>query len=98
VNSTKEEIIAFLQSQKSYFAAEFSVQKLGLFGSSARGEARQESDVDIVVELGKPDLFYLIGVKQAVEAAIGIKVDVVRLRNGMNQVLKRSIEKDVIYV
>jgi len=98
MNSTKEEIIAFLQSQKSYFAAEFSVQKLGLFGSYARGEARQESDVDIVVELEKPDLYYLIGIKQAVEAAIGIKVDVVRLRNGMNQVLKRRIEKDVIYV
>jgi len=98
VNSTKEEIIAFLQSQKSYFAAEFSVQKLGLFGSYARGEERQESDVDIVVELEKPDLYYLIGIKQAVEAAIGIKVDVVRLRNGMNQVLKRRIEKDVIYV
>ena len=98
MNSTKEEIIAFLKSQKSYFAAEFSVQKLGLFGSYARGEAHHESDVDIVVELGKPDLFYLIGIKQAVEAAIGIKVDVVRLRNGMNQVLRRRIEKDVIYV
>jgi hypothetical protein len=40
----------------------------------------------------------LIGIKQAVEDAMGVKVDVVRLRNDMNQVLKKRIERDVIYV
>jgi len=98
MNSSKEAIIAFLKKRKSSFAAEFSVEKLGLFGSYARGEEHKGSDIDIVVELGKPDLFYLIGIKQAVEDAMGVKVDVVRLRNDMNQVLKKRIEKDVIYV
>ena len=98
MNSSKEVIIAFLKNQKSSFATEFSVEKLGLFGSYARGEEHKGSDIDIVVELGKPDLFYLIGIKQAVEDAMGVKVDVVRLRNDMNQVLKKRIERDVIYV
>jgi len=98
MNSSKEAIIAFLKNQKSSFATEFSVEKLGLFGSYARGEEHKGSDIDIVVELGKPDLFYLIGIKQAVEDAMGVKVDVVRLRNDMNQVLKKRIERDVIYV
>jgi len=98
MSCSKQEIIDFLKSHKDLFASEFSVQKLGIFGSYARGEESQESDIDIVVELEKPDLFYIIGIKQAVEDAVGIKVDVVRLRNGMNQVLKRRIEKDVIYV
>jgi hypothetical protein len=98
MNSSKEAIIAFLKKRKSSFATEFSVEKLGLFGSYARGEEHKGSDIDIVVELGKPDLFYLIGIKQAVEDAMGVKVDVVRLRNDMNQVLKKRIERDVIYV
>jgi len=98
MNSSKEAIIAFLKNQKSSFATEFSVEKLGLFGSYARGEEHKGSDIDIVVELGKPDFFYLIGIKQAVEDAMGVKVDVVRLRNDMNQVLKKRIERDVIYV
>ena len=95
---SKEEVIEFLKSQKGYFATEFSVSKLGIFGSYARGEVRPESDLDIVVELDKPDLFSLIGVKQSIEEVLSVRVDVVRVRKSMNQVLKRRIEKDVIYV
>ena len=49
-------------------------------------------------ELEKPDLFYMIGIKQAIEEVLGRKVDVVRLRERMNKALKRRIEQDVIYV
>jgi predicted nucleotidyltransferase len=88
----------FLRSRKDFFATEFKVKKLGIFGSYARGDGGEESDIDIVVELEKPDLYYLIGVKQAVEDALGCKVDVVRLRDKMNATLKRRIEQDAIYV
>ena len=66
------------------------------FGSYARGNADEQSDIDIVVELENSDLYYLIGVKQAVEDAFGAKVDVVRLRDKMNISLKRRIERDAI--
>lgn len=92
------QLLEFLSSWKDSFATEFSVTKLGIFGSYARGEARDDSDIDIVVELEKPDLFSLIGVKQAVEDAFNAKVDVVRLRDRMNETLRRRIEKDAIYV
>ncbi len=95
---TTEQLIGFLREHKAAFESEFSVTKLGVFGSYARKEAHEGSDIDIVVELGKPDLFSLIGVKQAVEDAFEIKVDVVRLRKTMNEVLRKRIEKDVIYV
>jgi predicted nucleotidyltransferase len=88
----------FLRSHKDFFATEFKVKKIGLFGSYARGTGGDESDIDIVVELEKPDLYYLIGVKQAVEEALGGKVDVVRLRAKMNDTLRRRIERDAIYV
>jgi predicted nucleotidyltransferase len=83
---------------KAEFEQEFGVKRIGLFGSYARGEMREDSDVDIVVEIEKPDLFHLIGIKQAIEEALGNKVDIVRFRDTMNQALRSRIERDVIYV
>lgn len=94
----KEDIISFISGHKAEFRQKFGVKKIGLFGSYARGEVRKGSDIDIVVELEKPDLFFLIGIKQAVEEALSCKVDVVRLREKMNEALRRRIERDVIYV
>jgi predicted nucleotidyltransferase len=92
------EIIEFLRARKDFFEKEFTVKKIGIFGSYARDDVHAGSDIDLVVELEKPDLFYMIGVKQTVEEALGNKVDIVRLRKKMNKVLKRRIEQDVIYV
>ena len=95
---TKKQIIDFLASQKNTFEKEYHVRKIGIFGSYARGEATDDSDIDIVVELDKPDMFYLIGIKQSVEEAFGVNVDIIRLRERMNKVLREQIEKDAIYV
>lgn len=95
---TTNQIVDYLRTQKDFFKKEFKVKKIGIFGSYARGDVHEESDIDIVVELEKPDLFYMIGIKQAIEEVLGRKVDVVRLRERMNKALKRRIEQDVIYV
>ena len=95
---TTNQIIDFLRTQKLFFKSEFKVKKIGIFGSCARGNITDEGDIDVVVELEKPDLFYMIGIKQAIEEAFGIKVDVVRLREKMSKTLKHRIERDVIYV
>jgi len=94
----REDIISFISSHKSEFEQKFGVKRIGLFGSYARGDVREGSDIDIVAELEKPDLFFLIGVKQAFEEALEKKVDVVRLRDKMNRFLRERIERDVIYV
>ncbi|MBU4445845.1 nucleotidyltransferase domain-containing protein [bacterium] len=94
----RENIISFIAQNKTEFEKKFSVRKIGLFGSYARDEAFEDSDIDIVVELEKPDLFNLIGIKQAIEEALKIEVDIVRLREKMNTTLKRRIERDAIYV
>lgn len=93
-----EKIIDFLRNHKIFFEKEFKVKKIGVFGSCARGDISEDSDIDIVVELEKPDLFYLIGIKQTIEDAFGNKVDVIRLREKMKGTLKQRIERDVIYV
>jgi len=95
---TKKEIVDFLIKNKDSFQQEFTVRRIGLFGSYARDEAIDESDIDIVVELEKADMFYLIGIKLALEEKFGRRVDVVRIRKPMNMSLRRRIEKDAIYV
>jgi len=97
MNYTASQILAFLREQKDYFKKEYKVKKIGVFGSWARGDADEDSDIDIVVDLEKPDLFYLIGVKQAIEETFGRRVDIVRLREKMNETLRKRIEHDVIY-
>jgi len=95
---TRDEILKYINSQKPELLKKYGVTKIGLFGSYARGEAIEKSDIDIVVELEKPDLFYLIGIKQTFQEDMNAKVDIVRLRKEMNQVLKKRIMRDAIYV
>jgi predicted nucleotidyltransferase len=54
---TKEEILAFLREHKSEMEDRFGVIRIGLFGSYVRGEAREDSDIDIAVELEGEHLF-----------------------------------------
>lgn len=95
---TKDYIIEFINAQKPELISKYGVKRIGLFGSYARGHANRDSDIDIVVELEKPDLFILIGIKQFFEDALGIQVNIVRLRNRMNPALKTRIDRDAIYV
>ncbi|MCK5826367.1 MAG: nucleotidyltransferase family protein [Desulfuromusa sp.] len=93
-----EQIVTYLTNHKQELHDKYSVSRLGLFGSHARGDMYSDSDIDIVVELEEPDIFALIGIKQQLEDQFCTKVDIVRLRDRMNQSLRTRIEKDAIYV
>lgn len=93
----KETIINYLTNHKQEFQKKYAVERIGLFGSYARDEANDDSDIDIFVQM-KPDFFKLVGLKQQIEEYFNIKVDVVRLREKMNMALKRRIIKDGINV
>ncbi len=56
------------------------------------------SDIDVVVELGKQDLFNIIGIKQDLEEQFSKPVDVISYREKMNQFLKKRIDKEAVYV
>lgn len=93
----KETIIQYLSEHKTEFEQKYGVTKIGLFGSYARGQNREDSDIDIVVELEKPDLLTLVGIKQEIEEDLGLRVDIVRHRDRMNSTLKRRIENEAVY-
>jgi len=94
----REKIIEYITLHKGELERKFGVTKIGLFGSYARDDAPSDSDIDIVVELEKPDVFNLIGIKQTLEEEFGKKVDVVRLWDHMSRSLRARIERDAIYV
>jgi hypothetical protein len=84
----------FMESQKS----EYKLVSLGVFGSVARGEARDDSDVDIVFETTEPNLFRTSRMKQDLEQLLSRPVDIVRLRERMNPRLKQRILQEARFV
>lgn len=94
----REDVLSRVRSCKGGFARRYGVTRLGIFGSVAKGENLPGSDVDIVVELEKPDLFYLVHIKQELEEVLHCPVDVVHYREKMNSFLKDRILQEAVYV
>ena len=69
---------------------------VGVFGSYARGEENEKSDLDILIDFDmKVNLLDLIGIEQELSELLGIKVDLITLRS-VNTYLKQHIEADLI--
>ena len=81
---TRNEILQSLSDFQQEKQSEYHIRKIGIFGSAARGQLRDDSDVDVVVELDNPDLLILVGIKQDLEEKFQRSVDIVRLRDAMN--------------
>ena len=77
---TTVEYLSLLREYMRKNAAKYGISRMGIFGSVARGEQHEGSDVDICVEIDRPS------------------IDVVRLRNNMDELLRGCINKDGIYV
>lgn len=76
----------------------FGVEKIALFGSFARGEATEDSDIDIVVSLSKPLGFAFIELADYLEEKLGRKVDLVTattLEMGITDPRRAHIAKDI---
>mgnify|MGYP001044435587 CR=1 FL=1 len=70
-----EEIIALLREHYPYLAAEYGVKRIGLFGSYAKGQPSDMSDVDMVVEFERPIGLRFVELAEYLEHLLGRKVD-----------------------
>ncbi|MBC5646684.1 nucleotidyltransferase family protein [Parabacteroides sp. BX2] len=97
MKSTKE-YIDLLRQFMQQKGQKYGISKMGIFGSVARGEQNENSDVDILFE-GKANLLLHVRIKNELEELLGSPVDLVRMRNQLNgTTLKQSILNDVIFV
>jgi uncharacterized protein len=94
----RNEIIRTLRGFVEMNRDRYKIIRIGVFGSAARDSMNEQSDIDVVVELGKQDLFNIIGIKQDLEEQFSKPVDVISYREKMNQFLKKRIDKEAVYV
>lgn len=94
----RDSILKYLRQYALQNREKYSIKKLGIFGSVARNEAKEGSDIDVVVAFEKPDLLNQAGIKIELEEKFETKVDVVALWKNMNPKLRNRIERDAIYV
>ncbi len=94
----RDDIFSILRKFKQNAAAEYNIKKIGIFGSFARDEANEDSDVDIVFETDSPNLFQTARMKVELERLLSRHVDVVRFRENMNPRLKSRIAREAKYV
>ena len=75
------------------------VKKVYLFGSYARGEAKEDSDIDLGIEMEdvKMSLWKYVGMAMGLEEALKTKLDLVEI-NMMHSWVKRGFEKDKIEI
>ena len=94
----KGDVLAILRRFKQDYADKYGILEIGVFGSVARDEAREDSDVDICIKTKTPNPFLLVHIKEDIERLTHKNVEIVRVREKMNPFLRERIEKEGRYV
>jgi len=95
---TVYEIIEIIKKNKGSLREEYGVKEIGIFGSYIRGEQKEVSDVDILVELEKPIGFVkFLKLEKRISGLLGIKVDLVT-KKALKPFIGQQILQEVQYV
>lgn len=94
---TLQNILQILRQHKPELQRKYPIGRVGVFGSYARGEATDKSDIDITVEINGHMGLSFIAMADEIEALLGIKTDVIPKRSIKPKYLP-YVEKDIVYV
>lgn len=94
---TLRTILAKLKKFKPELEKKYPLTNIGVFGSYARGEATDKSDIDIAVEIDGYMGLSFVAMADEIESLFGIKTDVVPIRSIKPEYLQQ-IEKEIVYV
>ena len=92
----KKYILHFLKEHKEELQQKYNIRKIALFGSFARDEADEKSDIDILVDMPSSfDNFFEL--KYYLEKNFNREVDLGKFKT-LRLLVKEQIEKEILYV
>jgi predicted nucleotidyltransferase len=92
------DVLAIVKKNKTFLKERFGVKKIGVFGSVARGEAKEKSDVDVLVEFEstKKNFDNFMELCFFLEDLFGKKVDLITT-SGLDKYIRPYVEREVIW-
>lgn len=96
--SDLQDIEARLKENKDLLRERFKVKEIGIFGSFVRGEQKETSDLDILVDFeGRIGLFEIVRLERFLSETLGEKVDLV-MKNSLKPRIGKHILREVVYI
>jgi predicted nucleotidyltransferase len=93
-----EEIKEIIKNHKKELKEKYKVKSIAIFGSYVRGEQKEESDLDLLVEFEEPvSLLHIVSVENYLSDILGIKVDLI-LKKNIREELREIIIKEATFV
>lgn len=97
MTTTKENIINFLKDNKEFIYRQFSVKRIALFGSYARGEEAEGSDIDILIDTEIKDMKNRFYLKEYLSQNLKKDVDICYF-DSLRSFIRNNIQSELIYV
>ena len=98
---TQEKAREILRRELPYLRDNFGVRRIGLFGSFAKGEQREDSDIDILIEFEKPIGLKFVELAEYLEKVLGRGIDVLTpagIKGIRIKKIAQEIERGIVYV
>jgi len=93
-----EELKLILRGQKDKLRNNYRLKEIGIFGSYIRGEQKEKSDLDVLVEFDEPvSLLWLVKVEIYLSELLGVKVDLIPKKD-VRPELRERILKEAVYL
>jgi predicted nucleotidyltransferase len=101
----RQDILERLKGELPYLQEKYGVKRIALYGSFARSEQAEKSDVDLLVELARPLGFEFVDLADYLEKVLGRKVDLATFstfqhskQDPRRRHIAFKVEKDLVYV
>ena len=92
------ETLSKLKSFKDTVGDHYGISRIGIFGSVARQQNKEDSDLDVVVEMDKPTLRLMYELEEGLKLQFNCNIDIVQMRPTLRPLLRQQIQRDAIYV
>ena len=90
------DVVGILKKYKKKIKNDYAVEKIGIFGSFAKGNQTESSDIDILVEFKDPTYDNFIDLAFYLEKLYGKKIDLITVK-GLSPYILPFVEKEVIW-